>query len=231
MSAATEYTHTFTTIDRDTIARLYAMYGLLPIGGGSQENDEADAADEPDEEGDLPADLGDKGKAALADERKAKRDAQKALKAAQAENEALKAKQAETDAAKAAADEAEAIKRGEFEALATSRAETITTLTGERDGLKAQLDTLIAAIKPDVDAAWQAVPDEIKGFYDGADDDTLAKRAFLAKSKPAIDRLTAANDKKNEAFKRFPRTPQPNGNGDPTDAAMDQARRSGKYKV
>ena len=222
-------------MNRSEIAALYARYGLPVIGGGEPTPEElaeaeAEAKRLADEEAEKLK-LGDAGKAALADERKAKRDAITALRTAQAELDALKAKQAESDAAKAKADEAEAIKRGEFEALATSRAETITTLTGERDGYKSQLDTLIAAIKPGIDAAWKDLPEEVAELFTGDAEDTLAKQAFMASHKKLIDRLTAAKDEKNEAFKRFPRTPQPNGNGDPTDAAMDQARRSGKYKV
>ena len=178
-----------------------------------------------------PANLSDAGKAAIAKERDARKLAAKEARELKAELDALKTKQAEADAEKAKADEAEAERKGEFERLATERAEAIKTVTGERDGLKAQLDTLIASLKPGVDASFRELPEEVAELYAGEADDTLAKQAFMASHQKLIDKLTAAKDDKNEAFKRFPRTPQPNGNGNPTDQAMDQARRSGKYKV
>lgn len=188
------------------------------------ENENINPQAEEDRDDAPPTGLDEGAKAVFAKEREARKQAAREARELKAELDALKAAKAADDAAKAAADEEAAIKRGEFEQIANERGATITTLTGERDGYKAQLDTLIAAIKPDVDAAWKAVPDEIKSFYDGADDDVLAKRAFLAKSKPAIDKLTAQQDEKNEAFKRFPRTPQPNGNGRTADD--DKARKA-----
>lgn len=157
----------------------------------------------------MPDGLTDGGKAALKAERDARKQAAKEAREAKAELERLRAEKAEADRIKAEQDEAEAVKRGEFEKLATERAETIKVVTGERDSLKATLDSLITAIKPEIEAAWNDVPEEIRAFYDGGDDDVLAKRAFLAKSKPAIDRLNAEQEKKNAALKGFPKTPQP----------------------
>lgn len=103
------------------------------------------------------------------------------------------------------------IAAGEFESVKKS-------LEEERDGFKAtattaqeKLDALITAIKPDIDAAWKDIPDEIKSFYDGGDDDVLAKRAFLAKSKPALDKFTAQQNEQNDRFRKVPTTPRPNG--------------------
>ncbi len=177
------------------------------------ENETIDPEIEQDDADDVTATLSDAGKAAIKAERDARKQAAKEARELRIELDALKADKADADAEKAAADEAEAIKRGEFEKLAGERAETIKTLTGERDGYKTQLDTLIAAIKPDVDAAWQDVPDELKSFYSGADDDVLAKRAFLAKSKPALDKLAAQQEAQNQAFRGYPKTPKPNGTG------------------
>jgi hypothetical protein len=167
----------------------------------------------------------DAGKEAIRKERDARRTAEKSAKDAIDELNALRAQKAEADAAKAAEIEAEAIRKGEFETLATKRADEIKAVTAERDALQAKIDTLIAAVQPGVTDAWKALPDEIKSFYDGADDDVLAKRAFLAKSQPAIDKLAAQRQ-----LGVIPKTPRPNGIT-PIDAAIDDQRRSGKYKI
>ena len=210
-------------IDRDTINRLYAMYGLPVIGGGSQEND-ADAADEQDEEGDLPADLGDKGKAALADERKAKRDAQKALKAAQAELDAMKADKAAADEAKRAADEKAAEEQGQYKTLAETRATELAAAKAANTETQAKLDALIASLKPGIDAAWKELPEEVEELFTGDAEDVLAKQAFMAAHKKLIDRFAAEKNDKDEAYRRVPKTPQPNGNGLTADG--DKARRA-----
>lgn len=173
---------------------------------------------------DTPANLSDAGKAAIQKERDARRAAAKEARELKAENDALKAAQAEAAAAKAAADEAEAERKGEFERLATERAESLKTVTGERDGLKAQLDTLIASLKPGIDASFKELPEEVAELYTGDADDVLGKQAFMATHKKLIDRFAADKTKKDGAFRNVPKTPKPNGTGLNADA--DKARQA-----
>lgn len=158
----------------------------------------------------------DAGKEALRKEREARRNAERAEKAANDRAAALEAKQAEADKAKAAAEEADAIKRGEFEQLANTRAEEVKAVTGERDGYKTQLDSLIAAIKPDVEKQWTSAPESVTKLYKGDANDVLGKREFLTDHAELITELTAQQEQKNEALRKYPITPRPNGNA-PTD--------------
>jgi chromosome segregation ATPase len=172
-----------------------------------------------------PEGLSDAGKAALKAERQKARDAEKALKAHQAELDALRKEKADAAAAKAQADEEEARRKGEFEQIATKRSEELKTATGERDTYKAQLDALVTAIKPEVDARWKGLPDEVTELYEGGDDDILAKRAHIAKHQKLIDRLGEQDDAAKDRH-RTPMTPRPNPNaqnGLDTDARREQS--------
>jgi F0F1-type ATP synthase membrane subunit b/b' len=171
------------------------------------ENEKPDAESEEQE---LPDNLNDAGKAALVKERDARKAAAKEAREAKAELETLRAQKAEADAAKLKAEEADAIKRGEFEKLATARAEEITKLTGDRDATKAQLASLIESIKPEVDTAWKALPEEVAELFDGDASDVLAKKSFMASHKKLIDKLTATKEEENDRFRRVPNTPRPN---------------------
>lgn len=188
---------------------------------------------EQDEEAELPANLGDAGKAAIAKERQKAKDAAARAKAAEERAAALEAKQAEADEAKRVADEKAAEEQGKFKELAESRATELAAAKAKGDSAQSKLDALIESIRPDVDAAWKALPEEVAELYTKAveGDDTHERKAFMASHRKLIDKLTADQNDKNEAFRKVPTTPRPNGNGDPTEAAMDQARRSGKYKV
>ncbi len=139
------------------------------------------------------------------------------------------ADKAAKDAA-AAADEKrkqdEAVARGEFDKVRADLESDRDGLKGERDRLKADNDDLRAVLMPTMDAQWTAIPDEIKAFYDGGDDDLIAKSKFITKSKPMIDKLTAQQNEKNEALRKVPTTPRPNGNGQGDDAEARKAQAS-----
>ena len=168
----------------------------------------------------IPESLDQGAKAVIAKERDARKKAAKEASEAKAELDKLRAEKDEADRIKAEQAEAEAVKRGEFEKLATERADTIKTVTGERDSLKAQLDSLVAAIKPDVDAAWQALPEVVAELYEGGADDVLARKAFLAS--PRITKLLASLTEKADERRnahRTPLTPQPNPNAKTFDEA------------
>ena len=179
-----------------------------------------DVTTEPDHDDVMPDGLNDGGKAALKAERDARKKAAREASEAKAELDKLRAEKDEADRIKAEQDEAEAVKRGEFEKLATERADTIKTVSGERDDLKAQLDSLVAAIKPDVDAAWQALPDVVQELYEGGADDVLARKAFLASPRiiKLLASLTEKADERRNAH-RTPLTPQPNPNAKTFDEA------------
>lgn len=77
----------------------------------------------------------------------------------------------------------------------------------ERDAIQARFDTVIAQLKPGVDADWAAFPAELKAAYQGADDDVVAKSEYLRLMKPAWDGLKG----QSPTGPRLPMTPRPNG--------------------
>lgn len=190
---------------------LYRLAGLPVIGGGSPEGDPPDDdpdTDPPDDP--IPETMDTAAKAALTKEREARKQAAKEARDAKAALATLQAEKDAADAAKAQAEAEDAKKKGEWEKLATDRETQLNATTGERDTLKQQLDTLIAAIKPDVDAQWKALPEEVTELYEGDGDDVLAKRAHITKHRKLIDRLSTQQDQAKQAAS-FGRTPNPNG--------------------
>lgn len=129
------------------------------------------------------------------------------------------------DEADAEADRQKKIAAGEFDAVKASLETERDQFKGNYESATDKLTKLIDAIRPEVDADWKALPEEVAELYQkvGDGDDTLERKEFMANHKKLIDKLTAQQDEKNEAFKRFPRTPQPNGNGQGDDA---EARKS-----
>jgi hypothetical protein len=182
------------------------------------------------DEQELPANLNDAGKAAIAKERDARKQAAKEARELKAELDALKADKAAADEAKRLADEKAAEEQGQFKELAEQRANDLAAANAAKQTAQEKLDTLIASIKPDVDDAWKALPEEVSEIYTGAADDVLGKKQFMTTHKKLIDKLTATKEEQNDQFRRVPKTPRPNG-GVPIDAAMDQQRRVGNYKV
>lgn len=149
-------------------------------GEGSGNSDTSGSKDGGDGAG--GASLSDSGKRALDAERERAKEAERRAKAAEKE---LADRKAADDAAK----EEAARKNGEFESLATS-------LKSERDELKTKLDAaeqratrLQEAVDGFVKAEWEAIPQDVRDLYTGADDDPLAKLAFVPKAKKLADKL------------------------------------------
>jgi len=131
---------------------------------------------------------------------------------AQAESDAAAAKQA----AEAAAERQRQIDAGQFDTVRQS-------LETERDQALAkasQFDALVEAIKPEIDAQWAALPDEVKALYEGDDTDVLARQAHIARTRKLVEKLTEQNEQKRQAAS-FGRTPTPNG----AKPSNDEARR------
>lgn len=163
--------------------------------------------------------LGDKGKLALIKTRE-ERDALKTAKDA-AEAELQTFRDAETkrknDEQKAAKKKAEA--DGEWERLATEREATVSTLTTERDDFKTKYEKALETITPGVTAQWKDLPPEVTKMYRGAEDDVLAKHAFIADTADLVKTLTATKS----GTQRVPLTPNP---ADPTSGpSIEQTRK------
>lgn len=208
---------------------LYRLYGIKPISGGSQENDPPsdDPPADPTEDKD-PDGLSEAGKAALQKERDARKQAAKEAREAKAELDRLRAEKAEADAAKAKAEEDEAKRKGEFEQLANKRAEDLAAAIAERDAERAEKAALIEALKPEIDEQWKGLPAEVTELYEGADDDVLAKRAHIARTRKLIEKLAENTDQKRQAA-GFGRTPNPNGTGTTLEQGIEKGRRTGRY--
>ena len=127
-----------------------------------------------------------------------------------AEEDAAARLKAEADEAKRKADAEAERKRqeaaGEFDKVKDSLTTERDTAVTERDNLKTERDALLALVKADVDAQWDALPDEVKEAYDGDADDPLARKQHMTRMAKVIARLTEK-----------PRTP---GNG-PNPPASD----------
>jgi len=147
---------------------------------------------------------------------------------------------ARRDGRKAAEDDAAEVKRKTDEAAEQQRKieagkfdEVRQTLESERDqalAKAAHLDALIEALRPEIDEQWKGLPAEVTELYEGADDDVLAKRAHIARTRKLIDKLTGTTDQKRQAAS-FGRTPTPNGTRSNLEEGMEQGRRTGKYSA
>lgn len=97
------------------------------------------------------------------------------------------------------------IEAGEFDKVRGDLESQINDWKTKAEAHETRLNTAIAAIKPGVDTRWTDAPDEVKALYEGADDDVLAKAAFLDRTAALTAKLTA------EPAKRVGPTPRPNG--------------------
>src|SRR5690606_8694571 len=106
---------------------------------------------------------------------------------AQDELDALKDAQAKAEADRQReADEA----KGDYEAAKAAIEQERDAAATERATLKAERDALLALVKADVDAQWDALPDEVKEAFDGNDDDVLARKQHMNRMAKVIARLT-----------------------------------------
>lgn len=225
---------------RDEALALYRLLGLPPISGGdgSDEDEAAKAKEAADEKARADAEaaakaeadelaklkLDDAGREAIRKEREQRKAASQRAKVAEDELATLRKEREEREAAaKQAADE-DAAKRGEFEKLATERAEAITTLTGERDGLKTSLAEYEQAVQPLITALETEIPPEGKEDYD--DKATALDRLNWLTTRKALlvnlGTLTADGTKPNGTI-RNPANPPPGGSGGADEEAAKKA--------
>jgi len=162
--------------------------------------------------------LGEAGKAALAAERKARREAESRV----ADFERQEKERADAGAKRQRdADMA----KGEFEKVRTGLEQERDQAKAEAGDIEARYQRAIAVLSPDVDARWKDLPSEVASMYDGEADDVLAKAAHLNRTKALVDRLAGA----------MPRTgngPNPRrieGNGPTPEQTRDELRNSGAY--
>lgn len=226
--ATTSDETTFVPVDPETIAALYARYGLMPIGGGSQEHDEQDGdeADDENDEQELPADLGDKGKEAIKAERKKARDATRRLRDAEAELQQLRDAQTEAERLKQEEADRLALENGEAKAVAEKRLTELQAVTGERDALKTRLDQALTLLASSVETEWNDTPESVRKLFKGNADDALDKKAFLTEHADLIKELTGKQDAIEQKFAAASRTrtPTPDPTGKPT--GDDEARKA-----
>lgn len=178
--------------------------GLPPISGGDGTDDGTGdgqagkaKADDDDGDDDLPADLGDKGKAALAAERAKRREAAARTKAAEAKLAEVQRAADEAAAAQAKADEEAAAKRGEFEALAAKRERERDEARTERDALRADYDALAKVLAEQIAAGAKDLPDALKDFDPGEDAPLPQRWAWFAKASKRAGELTARHPSGN----------------------------------
>jgi excinuclease UvrABC ATPase subunit len=149
------------------------------------------------DEQELPANLNDAGKAAIAKERDARKQAAKEARELKAELDALKADKAAADEAKRLADEKAAEEQGQFKELAEQRANDLAAANAAKQTAQEKLDTLIASIKPDVDEAWKALPEEVSEMLHGDAADVLEQKAIHGDTQEA-DRQAHGNQRGTE---------------------------------
>lgn len=135
------------------------------------------------------------------------------------------------DEADAEADRQKQIAAGQFDTVKQSLEAERDQFKGNYEAANDKLTKLIDAIRPEVEQAWKALPEEVAELYQkvGDGDDTLERKEFMANHKKLIDKLTAQQDEKNEAFKRFPRTPQPNHDGSNVGDEQAKQRYASQY--
>lgn len=133
------------------------------------------------------------GKAALEREREARREADKRAKAAEKRLNDLEA------AAQKAADD-KAAEEGKFKELAERREADLTTVSGERDSLKAELDTLRGYVSSDIAGITKQVKDlkddpaakTLLGFHPGDEATVTQLLAWAAVAKQTLPEIAEA---------------------------------------
>lgn len=133
--------------------------------------------------------LGDKGAAALREERDARKRAEKRIR----ELEKADAERQEQDRKRSEAEQAE---QGKWKELAEKRDADLAEKTTTLEAVTAERDTLLSIVAADVESAWKSIPDEVREAYDGADDDVLAKKQHMTRNAKIIARLQGDDDGK-----------------------------------
>ena len=133
----------------------------------------------------------------LARERKAASD--KARADAKAEADAV-AEQARKD--KEAED---AKKAGDFEKVESTLKADLQTAKDEKAALQAQVDQYQAAVDAVLKADWESLADDVKEYFPGDEDDTLAKVNWLPKGKALQAKLHPDKADQKAAHSRDPK--------------------------
>lgn len=109
--------------------------------------------------------------------------------------------------------------RGEFDKVRTGIESERDTFKAERDDFKTKYEKALETITPGVTAQWKDLPPEVTKMYRGAEDDVLAKHAFIADTADLVKTLTATKS----TTQRVPLTPNP---ADPTSGpSIEQTRK------
>ncbi len=165
--------------------------------------------------------LGDKGKEAIRKERDAAKAAAARAKDAETKLAALEKEKTDRETAEQARKDKEAAESGKWEELATKREGELKSAKDEAAALKGENTQLRTAITGVLDSEWKELPVEVKDAYLGADDDPLAKLAFLPKGKALAAKLA---DK--ETARGNGADPKSRGSGKVADADKQKAQAS-----
>lgn len=133
----------------------------------------------------------------LAKERKAAADKARADAKAEAdarEVQARKDKEAE-----------DAKKSGDFEKVESTLKADLQTANDEKASLQAQVDQYQAAVDAVLKADWDALADDVKEYFPGSEDDTLAKVNWLPKGKALQAKLHPGSTEGKAAHGRDPK--------------------------
>lgn len=149
----------------------------------------------------------------LARERKAAADKARADAKAEADaaaDQARKDKEAE-----------DAKKAGDFEKVESTLKADLQTANDEKAALQAQVDQYQAAVDAVLKADWDALADDVKEYFPGDEDDTLAKVNWLPKGKALQAKLHPDKTDPKAAHGRDPRA---TGTSKPTNEEARKAQ-------
>lgn len=173
--------------------------------------------------------LGAAGEKALEAEREARREADKRAKAAEKELADLKA-----EAQKRA--DAEAAEQGKWKELAEKRDADLTTVTTDRDTIKAEADTLRKYVTDDIAGVTKQVKDlkdnpsakALLSFHPGDDASVTQLLDWAAKAKALLPDLV--EETRPTTTGNGP-NPKPATGTFNRDAAIEKARQSGRFRI
>ena len=149
----------------------------------------------------------------LSKERKAAADKARADAKAEADTAAEQArKDKEAEDAK---------KAGDFEKVESTLKADLQVAKDAQTALQAQVDQYQAAVEAVLRADWDALADDVKEFYPGDEDDTLAKVNWLPKGKTLQAKLHPPQADQKAAHGRDPRA---TGTSKPTNEAARKAQ-------
>lgn len=123
-------------------------------------------------------------------------------------------------------DDDDAKAKGDFEKVENGLRTDLEAARNDATSLKAENDQLRAAIATVLEAEWKDLPSEVKDVYLGADDDPLAKLAFLPKGKTLAAKL--GGSERVAGNRRDPKVAaSSNGKPDATQIANEMRRAMG----